>query len=112
MKFVTRADKLKYAGKIDRSKLAQVEKRVSEYIQHNFSFVTLEVQSKTERLKWESRIISTVSWCNECKPSPNWLGLHSSKEKIRKSGLWIVNELYKQPLSEKEFEEVSDLWIG
>ena len=102
----THEAKLKWAGKIDIAKQAQVEQRVTDYIQHSFKFVVFEVASKEDRLKWESHIISTVSWCKECKPSPKWLGLYSPKEKIQQGGLWIVNELYKEPLSEMEFEEM------
>jgi hypothetical protein len=54
----------------------------------------------------ESKIISTISLCDECKPSEKWLGLFSPKEKIRKSGLWLVNELWKTPLSDKDIEEL------
>ena len=61
-----------------------------------------EVISKAQRLELESKIISTVSWCDECFPSNTWLGAHSPKEKIRKSGLWLVNELYKQELLEND----------
>lgn len=51
-------------------------------------------------------MISTVSLCEECKPSSRWLGLHSPKDKIRDSGLWLVNELYKEPLSQSEYEAI------
>jgi hypothetical protein len=108
---MSHAAKVKYAGKVDTARQAQVEHMVSKYIQDNFRFVVFEVATKEERLKWESRIISTVSWCEECKPSPQWLGLHSPKEKIQKGGLWIVNELYKQPLSEAEFDEMLRAYI-
>lgn len=101
--------KVKYAGQIDLAKQKQVERSVTEYIQRNFQFVVYEVKTKETRLKWESRIISTVSWCEDCKPSPQWLGLHSPKEKIRNGGLWIVNELYKQPFSADELEEMVSL---
>jgi len=60
-------------------------------------------------LKIESKIISTISLCEECKPSHNWLGLFSPKEKIRDSGLWLVNELYKEPLSDKETEDLKNI---
>jgi hypothetical protein len=92
--------------KIDLVKQKQVERQVSEYIQKNFWLVVFPVVKKEERLFWESKIISTVSRCNECRPSEKWLGLHSPKEKIRESGLWIVNELYKQPLSQVELEQL------
>lgn len=101
--------KIKHMQGIDREKQRQVEKRVTEYIQQSFRFAVFNVVSKEERLKWESRIISTVSWCTECGPSSKWLGLYSPKEKIREGGLWIVNELYKQPLSEAELEELCRL---
>ena len=50
--------------------------------------------------------ISTVSNCTNCKPSENWLGLSSPKQKIKDSGLWLVNELWKQSLSENELTEL------
>lgn len=81
----------------------KIEKRVSGYMQSQFSFAVLEVLDKDERLYLESRIISTVSLCEECKPSTGWLGLSSPKDKIRESGLWQVNELYKSPLTGEDF---------
>lgn len=44
-----------------------------------------------------------MSNCNTCKASKEWLGNFSTREKIRKSGLWQVNELYKQGFSKEEF---------
>lgn len=91
---------------IDFNKQAEIERRISEYIQENFSFIVLNVENKEKRLELESKIISTISLCKECKPSENWLGLNSSKEKIRNSGLWLVNELNKTPLTLEEIEEI------
>ncbi|MGH7950749.1 MAG: hypothetical protein ACREFE_02345 [Limisphaerales bacterium] len=100
----TRDARQKYAGVIDKQKLLETEKRVSEYIRRNFYFVTFRVDDKSKRLYWESKIISTISQCDECRPSQNWLGLHSPKEKIRSGRLWLVNELNKQILSENDYE--------
>jgi hypothetical protein len=100
-----------FQNKVDNYKQKQVEHQVTQYIQQNFWFVVFPIDKREDRLFWESRIISTLSWCNECKPSDNWLGLHSPKEKIRESGLWLVNELYKQPLSENEFNYLKDFLI-
>ena len=94
---------------IDRNKQKEVERQVTAYIQDHFSFVVFEVAEKERRLRLEARIISTVSWCDACRPSAHWLGLHSPKAKIRQSGLWLVNELYKEPLSEEEFIELHSL---
>jgi hypothetical protein len=57
-------------------------------------------------MELESKLISTLSLCTECKPSLNWLGNHSPKEKIKMSGLWNEQKLNKESLSEKDFEEL------
>lgn len=98
--------KKKFSSLIDFKKQSETEKRVTQYIQDSFSFVVLRVDSKEERLSLESKIISTVSLCNGCRPSKSWLGLFSPKKKIRESGLWLVNELYKEPLSDEELEKL------
>ncbi len=98
----TREAKAKYSADIDFTYQKSIEKQVSAYIQNHFSFVVFEVESKEERLSLEAKIISTVSNCQGCSPSPNWLGKHSPKDKIRESGLWLVNELYGVGLTENE----------
>lgn len=90
-------------------KQEKIEKRVTKYIIDNISFVVFQIDDKDKRLELESKIISTVSLCDECKPSPDWLGLSSPKEKIRKSGLWLVNKLWKSPLSEKDLKELKNI---
>ncbi len=95
-----------YKDKIDLVYQCFIEDRVSNYIKNNFSFCCFEVDDKEDRLMFESRIISTISQCHECKGSDVWLGNFSTKEKIRNSGLWLVNELYKQQLSEKEYKKL------
>ena len=101
-----RAQKEKFRGKIDMNKQKEVERTVTNYMKENLSFVTLEITEKQKRLDLESKIISAISLCDECKPSVNWLGLYSPVKKIRESGLWLVNGLYKQPLTETEFTEL------
>jgi hypothetical protein len=83
-----------------------IELQVSRYMQENFSFSVLEIPKKEERLYFESRIASTVSLCKKCCPSDKWLGLSSPKAKIRESGLWQVNELYKTALSQDDFQRL------
>jgi hypothetical protein len=104
MNLTSRAEKAENWHRVDHHKKAIVEKQVTEYIQNHFWFVVLPVNPKESRLKLESRLISTVSRCKECGPSMDWLGLHSPKIKIQESGLWLVNELYKEPFSRAEFD--------
>jgi hypothetical protein len=94
------------AKQTDLNRLKSVEVEVSKVIRGNFSFAVLRVEEKEKRLQLESKIISTVSLCEECGPSNSWLGRHSPKERIRESGLWLVNELYKIPLTHHELEEL------
>jgi len=98
-----------HSDSVDFEKQKEVERRVTKYIQDNFTFIVFQVDDKEKRLELESRIISTVSLCEKCKPSENWLGLFSPKEKIRKSGLWLVNELWKTPLSDEDMEELKQI---
>ncbi len=76
----TRQARITNSGKIDQARLKTVEKQVTDYIQRNFRFVVFRVDDKEERLNLESSIISTVSLCDKCQPSDNWLGRHSPIE--------------------------------
>ncbi|AKB48567.1 hypothetical protein MSKOL_2790 [Methanosarcina sp. Kolksee] len=109
----SRKAKEKYSALIDlekqKEKQNEIEKRVSQYIQANFSFVAIEVETQEKRLELESKIISTISLCDECGPSSKWLGLFSPKEKISESGFWVVNELYKEPLSDEDMQLIKNL---
>lgn len=91
---------------IDLDRQRVVEHAVSEYIREHFSFVVVGVAERAERLRLESKAISTVSLCEQCRPSAKWLGLYSPKEKIRNSGLWLVNELYKEPFTVDDLDRL------
>ena len=97
------------SNSVEFIKQKEIEKRVTKYIQKNISFVVFQIDDKDKRIKHESKIISTVSLCDECKPSPNWLGLFSPKAKIIESGLWLVNKLWKTPLSESDLIELKNI---
>ncbi|GMO14827.1 MAG: hypothetical protein Pg6A_00700 [Termitinemataceae bacterium] len=97
----SKTTKDEWVEKIDMEKQQQVEKDVTNYIQKNVSFVVIKIDDKDKRLELESRLISTVSLCGECKQSAHWLGNHSPKEKIRKSGLWNEMKLWKTPIDDE-----------
>jgi len=96
----------KYEHKVNFELKDETEMRVSDYIQKNFSFVVFELDNKDSRLHFEKKLISTFSLCAESNPSINWLGNHSPKTKIRDSGLWQVNQLWKDRLTDDEFIEL------
>ena len=95
----TREAKTKHGPVIDRAKQSAVEHMVTEVIQKHFHFAVFRMEEKHKRLELEARMIATISRCEDCGPSQQWLGLHSPKTKIRNSGLWLVNELCGEPFS-------------
>jgi hypothetical protein len=105
----TRRAKDIYAQQIDFEYQRQIEYQVSQYIHDNFSFSVFEVATKEERLNIESKIISTVSLCDECMPSNDWLGKSSPNDKIVRSGLWLVNQLYKESFDVESIEYLSQI---
>ncbi len=100
----SKAEKEKNLKLLDLDFEKKIEKRISDYIQNNLSFCVFQVDTKVQRLFWESKIVSTLAKSNELKPSKNWLGNYSTKDKIKASGLWQVNELYNEALTAKELE--------
>ncbi|MBL7215589.1 MAG: hypothetical protein ISS71_07915 [Phycisphaerae bacterium] len=100
----SKVNRSKYTGQVDFAYQKEIEEQVSEYIRSSFSFIVFKIVDKKLRLALESKLISTISLCGNCKPSRNWLGLHSPKKKIRESGLWNEHHLYKTLLSENEIK--------
>ena len=105
----TRDSRRKYQHNIDLKKREDIEREVTKYIQKNFSFVVFKVDNKNSRLDLESKIISTISLCDGCIPSKTWFGNYSPKEKIRESGLWLVNKLYQESLTENDMSKLQNL---
>ena len=101
----SRIDKEKNLRKPDIEFEKKIEKEISEIIQKNFSFCVIEVNEKTRRLNYKKKLISTFGSSNQLIPSENWLGYHSPKERIFKSGLWQVNNLNGIKFTENEYEE-------
>ncbi|MBS3144928.1 hypothetical protein J4208_05070 [Candidatus Woesearchaeota archaeon] len=107
----TKKAKEAFSEKIDANKQKEVEQAVTKYLQEHCSFIVFQVDDKEKRLELESKIISSISTCDFCKPSSTWFGKHSPKEKIRESGLWLVNELYKKPLNGTGMKELNKIII-
>ncbi|PKK88370.1 MAG: hypothetical protein CVV64_19185 [Candidatus Wallbacteria bacterium HGW-Wallbacteria-1] len=93
---------------INKTYQEMIENRVTEYIQKNFTFCVFKVDDPKYRKQIEAQIISTISECTDCKPSTSWFGGYSPKAKIKKSGLWQVNELNKpdQIMTEESFNQL------
>ena len=80
----------------ENKEMGKVEEMVSHYIQDNFSFSIIGVEDKLKRSHLKSKIISSLSLSEESKPSNTWLGYDSTRDKIRKSGLYLEQHLYNR----------------
>lgn len=99
-----RENRERFGASVDRDYQSRIEAAVSQYIRDNFSFVVLEAKDKDKRLALESKLISTLSLCEECHASESWLGHHAPHPKIRKSSLWLVNHLYRTPATPEDID--------
>jgi len=91
--FTTRANKDAYGHLRNIDKEKKIETEITKIIRENFSFRYIVVDEQAARLGkngLEKKYIETVSGCRECRPSENWLGQFSPLEKIRNSGMWLV----------------------
>jgi len=103
----TRKKKEQHSHLIDKDLEIKIEKKISKYIQENLTFCLFNMPTKNFRLYYEARLIGTVSNCCECGASETWLGRQSTKDKIKKSGLWQEMELYSTPLTYEELSAIS-----
>jgi hypothetical protein len=90
----------KYLPLLNTKRQTEVEKEVTDYIQTTFSFVTFRVADDKVRKELEKQLIGTVSSCPDCRPTQEWLGRHHPNSRIRSSGLWNIQGLYKRPIDE------------
>jgi hypothetical protein len=92
-----------------------LEQAVSRYLGELFVLLIAVPglsDKSNDRAYLEQNLIALLS--NRCKPldppSCEWLGLHSEKREIRKSGLWNVNHV-EQPF-DRNFLEVLDYYVA
>lgn len=103
----SRKGKVANAGIVDMKKKDKTEHRVSRYIRNHFGFVIIPTRrGSKERLALEGRLISTISLCEECKPSKGWLGSHSPVDEICESGMWNVQGLWKTPIDSSDLRAI------
>lgn len=87
------------------------EAAVSYYIKDNFYFKAIVVEDKKRRDELEKKMIATVAQCTQCKPSKSWFGNISPIAKIRKSGLWQVEDFNGSILNRSDLSEIESRLI-
>lgn len=103
--FTTRKNREKFSHLRDVKFEREIETQVTKLLQNNFSFKYLIVEGQEKRMGSkgiESRLIGTLSQCDACTSSKEWLGNHSPVSKIRDSGLWLYQHLADPPISESD----------
>ena len=99
-----------HQNEVNESYEEKIERSITQYISNNISFVVFEIQNKYDRLEYESRLIGTVAKSKDCKPSLGWLGRKSPKAKIRESGLWLVQGLESDELTDQQLKNL-ERWL-
>lgn len=79
-----------------------LEKKLSEYLQNSIVFSMMSLNDKVDRENIERKLIATVAQCEECQPSPNWLGRYCKEPKISNGKLWNVQGLNAEPLTNED----------
>ena len=93
---------------VDRSKEDSIENEITNYIRDSLYFVVINVPNKSTRQNLEAHMIGTVSNCDECHASNNWFGKWSPVVKIKNSGLWLLQHLYGNQLTEDELKFIEN----
>lgn len=99
----SKASKAKYLYLLDLPFEKTIEQRITAYIKDNISIVVIPVEHKHDRVRLETSMINTLTSCADCIASDEWLGNTSPKEKIKDSGLWQVNDIVGENISNADF---------
>ncbi|MBS7636104.1 hypothetical protein KEJ37_01965 [Candidatus Bathyarchaeota archaeon] len=105
--FTPSKNKKLYGDRREIEKEKKIEEAITKILREKFSFRFIILDPHVERMGskgLESALIGTLASCKLCKPSPNWLGNYSPVQKIRESGLWLVQHLKADPVNEKDKE--------
>jgi len=90
-------------------KKKSTEDAVSDYLYKHITLTAFPVDSRADRLRYETAIIATLNKENAFRPSNNWFGRYSTELKIRNSGLWLKNGLNGDVLTPSEFNSLCNI---
>ena len=110
--FTSKANRNNFGKSRDIKRERDLEKQITDIIRNKFflRFIIADEEDKIIGTKGlESKLIGTVSGCNECKPSKNWLGGYSPKQEIRDSGLWLTQHLKSRGVNKDEMKTIERL---
>src|SRR5699024_6842842 len=91
----------------DFEKERLLEERITKEINDHFTFSLIEVNDKAYRLYLDMGIIESIAQ-GESKPSSNRPGSDSPVEKIRDYGLWQVQRLKREPITDNDLKYIKN----
>jgi hypothetical protein len=94
--FTTSDNKKRFSQLRNTSKEKEIEIQITTLIRNNFWLRSVPIEGQEQRMGKmgiESRLIGTVTRCEVCKPSQNWLGAFSPVSKINSGKLWLYQHL-------------------
>jgi hypothetical protein len=93
---------------IEKEKI--IESEISKILHESFYFRFIELEGQDIRIGskgLESRLIGSVSACNSCKASENWLGKYSPIPVIANGKLWLSQHLRSTTINETDKKLIS-----
>lgn len=105
LKIKKKEDKAKNIGKINWELETKYENKVTDYIKNNFTFILIpNLTDEVKRIRLEEGLIATFAQAEEKTISTNWLGKFHPDNKICNSGLWNIQHVNGNPLTEEEIK--------
>ena len=104
-----------HSDKRDMNFEQEIEGKITDILRSQFSFRYIEIQDQKDRMGkdgLEGRLIGTLSHCSACCPSAQWLGRYSPKEAIKNSGLWLVQHLNEDGITENDKKVIQGAYNG
>ena len=71
-------------------------------LQTQFTFRCVPIPDMQVRNRLEHSLIATIAACQECQPSPAWLGSFAYMPKVQTSGLWNAEGVGGPTITEDE----------
>jgi hypothetical protein len=103
--FTTSDNKRRFSHLRNISKEKETETQITNIIRKYFWFRFVHIDGQEQRMGKvgiESRLIGTVTRCEKCKPSQNWLGTFSPVSKINSGKLWLYQHLNSNELTDTD----------
>lgn len=108
----SKANRERYANRVDFTRQAEIEAAVTKYIQTAFWFVAFALNDQLRRAEVEAKLIGTVSHCRHCGPSANWLGRFHPDSRIGTSGMWNIQGLKNPGFDDDSQQELEEIVRG